>query len=182
MKLLSPPSSLARTSNSVLLFSSSRKLPRPSSGKVRVFHWKPKGVVLAGRMVVRACATKVEEKPPEGTSSTGKWGKVSAVLFDMDGVLCNSEEPSRMAGVDLFAEMGVQVTVEDFVPFMGTGEVLLTIGIILFRALKIELAKTRGQNIFLARKLPYLLDALSSLLGWHATDVYQVHLPKLSCC
>ncbi|OWM72419.1 hypothetical protein CDL15_Pgr018304 [Punica granatum] len=122
MKLLSPPSSLARTSNSVLLFSSSRKLPRPSSGKVRVFHWKPKGVVLARRMVVRACATKVEEKPPEGTSSTGKWGKVSAVLFDMDGVLCNSEEPSRMAGVDLFAEMGVQVTVEDFVPFMGTGE------------------------------------------------------------
>lgn len=53
---------------------------------------------------------------------TGKeWGKVSAVLFDMDGVLCNSEEPSRRAGVDVFAEMGVDVTVDDFVPFMGTG-------------------------------------------------------------
>ncbi|GFS30721.1 haloacid dehalogenase-like hydrolase family protein [Actinidia rufa] len=40
----------------------------------------------------------------------------------MDGVLCNSEEPSRRAAVDVFAEMGVEVTVEDFVPFMGTGE------------------------------------------------------------
>lgn len=51
-----------------------------------------------------------------------EWGKVSAVLFDMDGVLCNSEELSRMAAVDVFSEMGVSVTTEDFVPFMGTGE------------------------------------------------------------
>ncbi|XP_071709747.1 protein SUPPRESSOR OF QUENCHING 1, chloroplastic [Rutidosis leptorrhynchoides] len=50
------------------------------------------------------------------------WGKVSAVLFDMDGVLCNSEETSRLAAVDLFAEMGVQVTPDDFIPFSGTGE------------------------------------------------------------
>lgn len=48
--------------------------------------------------------------------------KVSAVLFDMDGVLCNSEEASRQAGVDLFAEMGVEVITDDFIPFMGTGE------------------------------------------------------------
>jgi beta-phosphoglucomutase-like phosphatase (HAD superfamily) len=44
------------------------------------------------------------------------------VLFDMDGVLCNSEEPSRQAAVDLFAEMGVDVSVEDFIPFTGTGD------------------------------------------------------------
>lgn len=49
------------------------------------------------------------------------WGKVSAVLFDMDGVLCNSEELSRLAAVDVFADLGVAVTTEDFVPFMGTG-------------------------------------------------------------
>ena len=53
---------------------------------------------------------------------TGAWGKVSAVLFDMDGVLCNSEEPSRRAAVDVFAEMGVDVTVDDFIPFTGTGD------------------------------------------------------------
>lgn len=48
--------------------------------------------------------------------------KVNAVLFDMDGVLCNSEEASRQAAVDVFAEMGIEVTTEDFIPFMGTGE------------------------------------------------------------
>lgn len=64
---------------------------------------------------------KLEEKNVPETGRT-QWGKVSAVLFDMDGVLCNSEEPSRRAGVDLFDEMGVKVTTEDFVPFMGTGK------------------------------------------------------------
>ncbi|KAL2941674.1 Protein SUPPRESSOR OF QUENCHING 1 chloroplastic [Bienertia sinuspersici] len=65
---------------------------------------------------------KVEEgeKKVLEDESEKSWGKVSAVLFDMDGVLCNSEEPSRRAAVDLFTEMGVDVTVDDFVPFMGT--------------------------------------------------------------
>ncbi|XP_069150078.1 protein SUPPRESSOR OF QUENCHING 1, chloroplastic-like [Solanum lycopersicum] len=39
----------------------------------------------------------------------------------MYGVLCNSEKSSTKAAVDAFAGMGVQVTVEDFVPFMGMG-------------------------------------------------------------
>ncbi|KAJ7554968.1 hypothetical protein O6H91_05G017800 [Diphasiastrum complanatum] len=47
---------------------------------------------------------------------------VKAVLFDMDGVLCDSEVPSRQAAVDLFQELGVSVLAEDFIPFMGTGE------------------------------------------------------------
>lgn len=47
--------------------------------------------------------------------------EVQAVLFDMDGVLCNSEDRSREAAVSLFSEMGVEVKTEDFVPFMGTG-------------------------------------------------------------
>ncbi|XP_052733897.1 protein SUPPRESSOR OF QUENCHING 1, chloroplastic-like isoform X3 [Vigna angularis] len=38
----------------------------------------------------------------------------------MDGMLCNNEEPSRKSDVDLFAEMGVEVTVDDFVAFTGT--------------------------------------------------------------
>lgn len=66
------------------------------------------------------------ESPP-ATIATEDWGKVSAVLFDMDGVLCNSEDLSRRAAVDVFAEMGVEVTVDDFVPFMGTGKKLLRI-------------------------------------------------------
>ncbi|XP_074264244.1 protein SUPPRESSOR OF QUENCHING 1, chloroplastic [Silene latifolia] len=69
------------------------------------------------RAQVEGSETKVLEEESEKV-----WGKVSAVLFDMDGVLCNSEEPSRRAAVDVFAEMGVDVTVDDFIPFMGTGE------------------------------------------------------------
>ena len=72
---------------------------------------------------LKACV-KLEEKGDK-ISTQVEWGKVSSVLFDMDGVLCNSEELSRRAAVDVFAEMGVQVTTEDFVPFMGTGKNLI---------------------------------------------------------
>ncbi|PWA90389.1 haloacid dehalogenase-like hydrolase family protein [Artemisia annua] len=72
-------------------------------------------------MVVRASVA--EDVNLAGKEGGSEWGKVSAVLFDMDGVLCNSEETSRLAAVDLFKEMGFDdVTVQDFVPFMGTGE------------------------------------------------------------
>ncbi|GFZ07236.1 haloacid dehalogenase-like hydrolase family protein [Actinidia rufa] len=53
----------------------------------------------------RACVKLEDKKVPEMGS---EWGKVSVVLFDMDGVLCNSEEPSRRAAVDVFAEMGIE--------------------------------------------------------------------------
>lgn len=84
---------------------------------------KDKSLKLSGRRrignkMVKACVKLEEKNAPE---TGNEWGKVSAVLFDMDGVLCNSEELSRLAAVDVFAEMGVQVTVQDFVPFMGTG-------------------------------------------------------------
>ncbi|GAB2218660.1 hypothetical protein Drorol1_Dr00001886 [Drosera rotundifolia] len=80
------------------------------------------------RRPAAARCVKVAEGEERSEVSVGKrgggggWGKVSAVLFDMDGVLCNSEEASRMAAVDVFRELGVEVTCEDFVPFMGTGE------------------------------------------------------------
>ncbi|KAG6646760.1 hypothetical protein CIPAW_07G030400 [Carya illinoinensis] len=103
-------------------------------------------------MSARACV-KVEEKSVgEEESSLRNWGKVSAVLFDMDGVLCNSEEPSRKAGVDVFAEMGVEVTVEDFVPFMGTGEANFLGGVASVKGVKgfnPEAAKKRFFEIYL---------------------------------
>jgi len=123
MKLLSPPSSLSspKFAKSLFFFTSSPKGSKPISSLVQLFQWRSKNLVFNRKMEVKACV-KVEQK--NETEVTGnEWGKVSAVLFDMDGVLCNSEEPSRMAGVDVFAEMGVEVTVDDFVPFMGTGNI-----------------------------------------------------------
>ncbi|KAG8063634.1 hypothetical protein GUJ93_ZPchr0003g17480 [Zizania palustris] len=89
---------------------------------------------------------------PETDVAPGAWGKVSAVLFDMDGVLCNSEEPSRLAGVDVFAEMGVEVTGDDFVPYMGTGEANFLGGVARVKGVKDfnpESAKKRFFEIYL---------------------------------
>jgi beta-phosphoglucomutase len=47
---------------------------------------------------------------------------LEAVLFDMDGVLVDSEEYIRSAAVQMFLEKGYQVAPEDFLPFTGMGE------------------------------------------------------------
>lgn len=48
--------------------------------------------------------------------------RIKAVLFDMDGVLLDSEEYICRAGIEMFTEKGFRVFPEDFVPFMGMGE------------------------------------------------------------
>jgi beta-phosphoglucomutase len=47
---------------------------------------------------------------------------IQAVLFDMDGVIVDSEEFICKASMMMFAEHGLQVKPEDFLPFVGTGE------------------------------------------------------------
>ncbi|KMZ63541.1 HAD-superfamily hydrolase, subfamily IA, variant 3 containingprotein, expressed [Zostera marina] len=95
---------------------------------------------------IARCSTRDLEGEMEGQ------GKVSAVLFDMDGVLCNSEQPSRLAAVELFAEMGISVTTNDFAPFSGTGEANFLGGVANMKGVKgfdIEAAKKRFFQIYL---------------------------------
>lgn len=47
---------------------------------------------------------------------------IKAVIFDMDGVLLDSEPLIREAAMRMFAEHGLTVQPEDFRPFVGTGE------------------------------------------------------------
>ncbi|MBK9390055.1 MAG: HAD hydrolase-like protein [Bacteroidetes bacterium] len=47
---------------------------------------------------------------------------IKGVLFDMDGVLVDSERFIARAAIMMFEELGVQVKPEDFHPFVGTGE------------------------------------------------------------
>ena len=48
---------------------------------------------------------------------------IQGVIFDMDGVLCDSEEFICAAACRMFAETyGLTVKPEDFVPFVGAGE------------------------------------------------------------
>ncbi len=47
---------------------------------------------------------------------------IKGVLFDMDGVLLDSEKYIAEAAIQMFREMGLDVKKEDFIPFVGAGE------------------------------------------------------------
>lgn len=47
---------------------------------------------------------------------------IRGILFDMDGVLVDSEKFICRAGIEMFREKGLQVNPEDFKPFTGMGE------------------------------------------------------------
>jgi len=47
---------------------------------------------------------------------------IRGVLFDMDGVLADSEQYICKAATMMFAELGFKVEPNDFKPFVGTGE------------------------------------------------------------
>ncbi len=47
---------------------------------------------------------------------------IKGVIFDMDGVLVDSEEYICRAGIEMFREKGLSVSPEDFKPFTGMGE------------------------------------------------------------
>lgn len=47
---------------------------------------------------------------------------IGVVIFDMDGVLTDSEPLINAAAVRMFAEAGWTVQPDDFLPFVGTGE------------------------------------------------------------
>ena len=47
---------------------------------------------------------------------------IQAAIFDMDGVLTDSEPLINAAAIEMFREKGLSVQPEDFIPFVGTGE------------------------------------------------------------
>jgi beta-phosphoglucomutase len=47
---------------------------------------------------------------------------IKGVLFDMDGVLVDSEAFICKAAIEMFREHGLAVKEDDFLPFVGTGE------------------------------------------------------------
>jgi HAD superfamily hydrolase (TIGR01509 family) len=47
---------------------------------------------------------------------------IRGVLFDMDGVLTDSEPYICKAAIMMFRELGYEVTPDDFIPFVGMGE------------------------------------------------------------
>jgi HAD superfamily hydrolase (TIGR01509 family) len=77
---------------------------------------------------------------------------IQAVLFDMDGVLTDSEPLICEAAVQMFHEQNMPVQSEDFLPFVGTGEDRYLGGVAEKYGFKINLSesKKRTYEIYLA--------------------------------
>lgn len=79
-------------------------------------------------------------------SSHSAWPPLQGVIFDMDGVLVDSEPFIKEAGVRLFAEKGFQVRAEDFTPFVGTGEEHLLGGVAQKYGLPFDAARDKART------------------------------------
>jgi len=78
--------------------------------------------------------------------------RIAGVIFDMDGVLCDSEEFMREAACRMFAEKhGCRVKPNDFVPFVGAGEDRYRGGVAAKYGVKLEVKadKARAYAIYL---------------------------------
>jgi len=88
--------------------------------------------------------------------------KIKAVIFDMDGVLTNSEPLINAAAIEMFREKGVSVRPEDFIPFVGTGENRYIGGVAEKYGIPLDIsaAKKRTYEIYL-ELVPKQLQAFS---------------------
>ena len=77
--------------------------------------------------------------------------QIRAVIFDMDGVLTDSEPLINASAIAMFKEKGLTVLPEDFLPFVGTGEDRYIGGVAEKYHFQIDLpaAKARTYQIYL---------------------------------
>jgi HAD superfamily hydrolase (TIGR01509 family) len=75
---------------------------------------------------------------------------IKGVLFDMDGVLVDSEQYICKAAIIMFEELGILATPADFIPFVGMGENRYIGGVAEKYSLKadIETIKARTYDIY----------------------------------
>lgn len=71
---------------------------------------------------------------------------IEAVIFDMDGVLCDSEALICTSAVEMFRELGVTVQRDDFLPFVGTGEDRYIGGVAEKYGVSLNLAKAKQRT------------------------------------
>jgi beta-phosphoglucomutase len=91
--------------------------------------------------------------------------QIEAVLFDMDGVLVDSEAYICQAGMAMFAEKGYPVLAEDFLPFTGMGENRYLGGVAEKHKIPFDLEKDKARTYEIYAEL--VRGKLSALDGVH---------------
>jgi beta-phosphoglucomutase len=71
---------------------------------------------------------------------------IKGVLFDMDGVLVDSEPFICKAAMMMFAELGAKVLPEDFLPFVGMGENRYIGGVAENHGVKVDIEKVKART------------------------------------
>jgi beta-phosphoglucomutase len=92
-----------------------------------------------------AFAFAKESSPMQGTETTAG-RRLLGVVFDMDGVLVDSEPFIAEAAIRMFAEKGATVRPEEFRPFVGTGEDRFLGGVAEARGLPFDPARDKART------------------------------------
>jgi beta-phosphoglucomutase len=87
------------------------------------------------------------------------------ILFDMDGVLADSEKFICRAAIMMFDELGIKVLPEDFQPFVGTGENRYIGGVAEKYGITVDIEKVKARTYEIYGKI--VKDNLFPLPGAH---------------
>jgi HAD superfamily hydrolase (TIGR01509 family) len=90
---------------------------------------------------------------------------IKGVLFDMDGVLVDSESFMCEAAIRMFDELGVMVLPEDFQPFVGMGENKYLGGVAEKHGLRVDIEKVKARTYNIYETI--VRGKLSPLPGAH---------------
>jgi len=91
---------------------------------------------------------------------------MKGVLFDMDGVLVDSEHFISKAALIMFRELGFRVKPEDFQPFVGMGENRYLGGVAEKHGIKIDIEQVKARTYEIYATI--VRGKLSPLPGAHA--------------
>jgi beta-phosphoglucomutase len=90
---------------------------------------------------------------------------IKGVLFDMDGVLVDSEPFICEAAIMMFKELGVKVKPEDFHPFVGMGENRYIGGVAENHGIKVDIDMVKARTYEIYETI--VTGKLSALPGAH---------------
>ena len=71
---------------------------------------------------------------------------IIGVIFDMDGVLADSEPFICRAAIMMFEELGIKVSSEDFKPFVGMGENRYIGGVAESHGVKVNIEQVKART------------------------------------